>query len=221
LTWRLDHPGADRENQEASDVGVHRIWNGARQIRTLSDAYIVMLTARVEEIDSIIGLSIGADDYVTKPFSPGELMARVRAMLRRPARQPQPARRRGKTIRRSGDRSAVSPTALLLYDKTSHDVDALAAHQRDCSRTASATRAPDARVAALHGQRNAEPVEAADAKGCKWDCTGRGPSATKAIARNLGAARCLRDSSDAHKTGARNCASRPVSCRKSSPGTRV
>jgi DNA-binding response OmpR family regulator len=55
-----------------------------RQIRTFSDAYIVMLTARVEEVDRIVGLSTGADDYVTKPFSPGELMARVRAMLRRP-----------------------------------------------------------------------------------------------------------------------------------------
>jgi DNA-binding response OmpR family regulator len=55
-----------------------------RQIRTFSDAYIVMLTARVDEVDRIVGLSTGADDYVTKPFSPGELMARVRAMLRRP-----------------------------------------------------------------------------------------------------------------------------------------
>ena len=54
-----------------------------RRIRAFSDAYIVMLTARVEEIDRIVGLSTGADDYVTKPFSPGELMARVRAMLRR------------------------------------------------------------------------------------------------------------------------------------------
>jgi DNA-binding response OmpR family regulator len=55
-----------------------------RQIRSFSDAYVVMLTARVEEVDRIVGLSTGADDYVTKPFSPGELMARVRAMLRRP-----------------------------------------------------------------------------------------------------------------------------------------
>ena len=63
-----------------------------RRIRAFSDAYIVMLTARVEEIDRIVGLSTGADDYVTKPFSPGELMARVRAMLRRPraARSPTP-----------------------------------------------------------------------------------------------------------------------------------
>jgi DNA-binding response OmpR family regulator len=67
-----------------------------RQIRTFSDAYIVMLTARVEEIDRIVGLSTGADDYVTKPFSPGELMARVRAMLRRPRTGPErpPSERR-------------------------------------------------------------------------------------------------------------------------------
>ena len=55
-----------------------------RQIRGFSDAYIVMLTAKAEETDKIIGLSTGADDYLTKPFSPGELVARVRAMLRRP-----------------------------------------------------------------------------------------------------------------------------------------
>ena len=55
-----------------------------RQVRTFSDAYIIMLTARAEEIDKLIGLSVGADDYLTKPFSPRELVARVRAMLRRP-----------------------------------------------------------------------------------------------------------------------------------------
>ncbi|WP_094289417.1 response regulator transcription factor [Mycobacterium lehmannii] len=55
-----------------------------RQLRTFSDAYVVMLTARDTEVDTIIGLSVGADDYVTKPFSPRELVARIRAMLRRP-----------------------------------------------------------------------------------------------------------------------------------------
>ena len=55
-----------------------------RQIRGFSDAYILMLTAKAEEADKIAGLSTGADDYLTKPFSPGELVARVRAMLRRP-----------------------------------------------------------------------------------------------------------------------------------------
>jgi DNA-binding response OmpR family regulator len=55
-----------------------------RQLRTFSDAYVVMLTARDTEMDTVIGLAVGADDYVTKPFSPRELVARIRAMLRRP-----------------------------------------------------------------------------------------------------------------------------------------
>lgn len=55
-----------------------------RQIRTFSDAYVIMLTARDEEVDKVLALSMGADDYLVKPFSPRELIARVRAMLRRP-----------------------------------------------------------------------------------------------------------------------------------------
>jgi len=56
----------------------------ARRVREDTDAYIVMLTARTEEVDRIVGLRVGADDYVTKPFSPNELVARIQAMLRRP-----------------------------------------------------------------------------------------------------------------------------------------
>lgn len=55
-----------------------------RQLRTFTDCYIVMLTARTDEVDKLVGLGVGADDYLTKPFSPRELVARVRAMLRRP-----------------------------------------------------------------------------------------------------------------------------------------
>ena len=55
-----------------------------RQVRTFSDCYILMLTARSEETDRLIGLSVGADDYMTKPFSPRELVARVQVLLRRP-----------------------------------------------------------------------------------------------------------------------------------------
>jgi len=54
-----------------------------RRIRTFSDAYVLMLTARGEEIDRIVGLAVGADDYLVKPFSPRELVARVKALLRR------------------------------------------------------------------------------------------------------------------------------------------
>lgn len=53
------------------------------RLRRESDAYVILLTARAEETDKIVGLSVGADDYVTKPFSPRELVARVKAALRR------------------------------------------------------------------------------------------------------------------------------------------
>jgi two-component system alkaline phosphatase synthesis response regulator PhoP len=53
------------------------------QLRRESDVYVIMLTAKVEETDKVIGLSVGADDYLTKPFSPRELMARIKAALRR------------------------------------------------------------------------------------------------------------------------------------------
>lgn len=55
-----------------------------RQVRQFTDAYIIMLTARDQEIDKVLGLSMGADDYLVKPFSPREMIARIRAMLRRP-----------------------------------------------------------------------------------------------------------------------------------------
>ena len=55
-----------------------------RRLRTFSDAYVLMLTARGEEVDRIVGLTVGADDYLVKPFSPRELVARIRALLRRP-----------------------------------------------------------------------------------------------------------------------------------------
>ena len=58
----------------------------ARAIRRQGDVPIIMLTARVEETDRVIGLELGADDYVTKPFSPREVVARVRAVLRRTER---------------------------------------------------------------------------------------------------------------------------------------
>ncbi len=54
-----------------------------RELRRFSDVHVIMLTAAAEETDRLIGLSVGADDYVTKPFSPREVVARVKAVLRR------------------------------------------------------------------------------------------------------------------------------------------
>lgn len=64
-------------------------WEICRELRKLSDVPILMLTAREEEIDRVLGLSLGADDYVVKPFSPRELVERVKAILRRTTRQTQ------------------------------------------------------------------------------------------------------------------------------------
>ncbi len=61
-----------------------------RQVRAFSDPMVVLLTARTEELDRIVGLRVGADDYVTKPFSAAELAARVGAMLRRRRTAPAP-----------------------------------------------------------------------------------------------------------------------------------
>ena len=61
-------------------------WDVARQVRSdprVAATPIIMLTARVEDNDKIVGLEIGADDYITKPFNPREVVARVRALLRR------------------------------------------------------------------------------------------------------------------------------------------
>ena len=78
-----------------------------RRVRAQSDAYIIMLTARADEVDRVVGLEVGADDYLTKPFSPRELVARVRACLRRP---------------RLGSVAAVE-TTVLRFEALAIDVD--------------------------------------------------------------------------------------------------
>src|ERR671936_1205402 len=64
-----------------------------RWIRATSDLPVILLTARGDEADRIVGLELGADDYITKPFSPRELAARVRTVLRRADRAPAPSAR--------------------------------------------------------------------------------------------------------------------------------
>ncbi len=81
-----------------------------RRIRVFSDPYVLLLTARTEEVDRIVGLTVGADDYLTKPFSPRELVARVHALLRR-RRVGAPAQ--GDAIIRIGD---------LVVDRPRHEV---------------------------------------------------------------------------------------------------
>jgi len=63
-------------------------WEVCRRVRSTSDMPIIMLTARDDDVDKIVGLELGADDYVTKPFNPRELVARVKAILRRAGHEP-------------------------------------------------------------------------------------------------------------------------------------
>lgn len=86
--------GTDAPDLVILDVGLPDIsgFEVCRTLRTFSDVPVIFLTARHEEIDRIVGLEIGADDYVVKPFSPRELAARVRVILRRARPAPaQPA----------------------------------------------------------------------------------------------------------------------------------
>ena len=79
---------ADRPDLVVLDLGLPEVdgLDVARTLRAESQLPIVMLTGRSEESDKLVGLELGADDYITKPFSPKELVARVRAVLRRAAR---------------------------------------------------------------------------------------------------------------------------------------
>jgi len=83
------------------------------RLRRESDVYVIMLTARTDETDKIVGLSVGADDYVTKPFSPRELVARVKAALRRIKTE--------STSGSSGERSVLSFKHVLI-DVGAHTV---------------------------------------------------------------------------------------------------
>jgi DNA-binding response OmpR family regulator len=82
-----------------------------RRIRKSSDVPILMLTARDEDVDKIIGLEVGADDYMTKPFNPRELVARVKSVLRRAA----PERRRSETAELSHGELVINAGKREVY----------------------------------------------------------------------------------------------------------
>ena len=96
-------------------------WEVCRRVRAESNLPIIMLTARDEDVDKIVGLELGADDYVTKPFNPRELVARVRAVLRRGATAaPEPTRRRqagNVVLDPAGREVAVAGQAVSLRAK--------------------------------------------------------------------------------------------------------
>ena len=101
-------------------------WDFIRRYRQERETPVIMLTARVEETDQVLGLELGADDYVTKPFSPRALVARVRAVLRRAQGTPTPSAvlrggdivldREAHTVRVGGQEANLTPTEFDLLE---------------------------------------------------------------------------------------------------------
>ena len=81
------------------------------KVRATSDVYVILVTARAEEVDKIVGLSVGADDYITKPFSPREVVARVKSVLRR-LRDPEAPEASGE----EGVTASAGPVELSALD---------------------------------------------------------------------------------------------------------
>ena len=98
----------------------------AREIRRKSSTPVIMLTARIEEADQLVGLELGADDYITKPFSPRIVVARVRALLRRAEAAPVSSQilraadleidLEGHTVKRAGHGIELTPTEFNLLE---------------------------------------------------------------------------------------------------------
>ncbi|MDA8437725.1 MAG: response regulator transcription factor [Propionibacterium sp.] len=111
LAQLADHPDLD---VVLLDVGLPDM-SGIEVLRTIrasSDVLVILVTARADEVDKLVGLGVGADDYVTKPFSPRELVARVLTVLRRrPQADPT----------RTGGASGEQPADVLRYDAVTID----------------------------------------------------------------------------------------------------
>jgi DNA-binding response OmpR family regulator len=104
-----------------------------RRLRTFTDAYVIMLTGLDNEADRLVGLEVGADDYMTKPFSPRELVARIRAMRRRPRSTTVdgPVRRFGALEIDPGIREVMVAGAPVHLTRTEYEIlDALSSQPR-------------------------------------------------------------------------------------------
>jgi DNA-binding response OmpR family regulator len=88
----FESPGGRPPDLVLLDIGLPGVdgLEVLRRVRAVSDVYVLLVTARAEEVDRLVGLGVGADDYVTKPFSPREVVARVKAVLRRRRAAPAP-----------------------------------------------------------------------------------------------------------------------------------
>ncbi len=110
----FSHARTDKPDLIVLDLGLPQMdgLDFTREFRKVSEAPIIMLTARSEESDKLIGLELGADDYMTKPFSPKELVARVRVVLRRASN----AGAAGAEIIRAGDLTLDVPRMQVMAE---------------------------------------------------------------------------------------------------------
>lgn len=136
ITWTV-HEGLEAVNmirEKKPDIIILDLmlpgidgWEVCRRVRRNSDVPILMLTARDEETDRLIGLEMGADDYVTKPFSPREVVARAKAILRRSKKQvdakPEPIKYGNLSIdfdrhmvKKNGELADVTPTEFKILE---------------------------------------------------------------------------------------------------------
>jgi DNA-binding response OmpR family regulator len=126
LEWEPDVVVLDLSLPGMDGLEVCRRLRAAGQV-----CYVLMLTARQDEVDRVVGLSVGADDYITKPFSPRELSARVQAMLRRPRIAAPPARdgnrRLGPVRLDSFAREVSVDGSVVSLTRTEYDILALLA----------------------------------------------------------------------------------------------
>ncbi len=110
------------------DIGLPGELDGfgvCRHIRATSDVPVLFLTARDDEIDRVLGLELGADDYVTKPFSPREIVARVKAILRRTeaaGREPPAIHEVGNTVIDVGRREVTNPSGVVALAAREFDL---------------------------------------------------------------------------------------------------
>ena len=114
--------GVDRPDLVLLDIGLPDVdgLDVLRAVRTVGDLPVILVTARTEEIDTIVGLRVGADDYVAKPFSPREVVARVHTVLRRAGTRPSGGP--GTSGPAPGIASGLAPDDVLRFDGLTIDV---------------------------------------------------------------------------------------------------
>ena len=133
-----------------------------RRLRKFSDAYVVMITARADEIDELMGLEIGADDFIRKPFSPRSVQARVTAVMRRHRPTPQrptPRRRATDFMPAASTTGRARPLGAQLHSAGTPAPGAPGCSPPSCDPTAAPPpAAPPASAAALAGSADCRPA---------------------------------------------------------------